>query len=117
MAKADVDNIIADGSSAFPEILADPSLSTSWWGRRGASTVELVSDHLTRGAAGPSWPSARKGAARGSERSVERQHAKGKMLARERIDYLLDPDFRSTSSTCCSLAIVRHERPEQAPLH
>ena len=27
----------------------------------------------------------------GSERSVERQHAKGKMLARERIDYLLDP--------------------------
>ena len=35
----------------------------------------------------------RKEAARnaGSERSVERQHAKGKMLARERIDYLLDP--------------------------
>jgi acetyl-CoA carboxylase carboxyltransferase component len=35
---------------------------------------------------------ARKEAARhaGSERSVERQHAKGKMLARERIDYLLD---------------------------
>ena len=27
----------------------------------------------------------------GSERSVERQHAKGKLLARERIDYLLDP--------------------------
>ncbi|QRN81675.1 MAG: acyl-CoA carboxylase subunit beta, partial [Nocardiopsis sp. BM-2018] len=27
----------------------------------------------------------------GSERSVERQHAKGKMLARERIDYFLDP--------------------------
>ena len=27
----------------------------------------------------------------GSERSVERQHSKGKMLARERIDYLLDP--------------------------
>ncbi len=26
----------------------------------------------------------------GSERSVERQHAKGKMLARERIDFLLD---------------------------
>jgi acetyl-CoA carboxylase carboxyltransferase component len=26
----------------------------------------------------------------GSERSVERQHSKGKMLARERIDYLLD---------------------------
>lgn len=26
----------------------------------------------------------------GSEKSVERQHAKGKMLARERIDYLLD---------------------------
>ncbi|MSZ14751.1 MAG: hypothetical protein F2617_05515, partial [Actinobacteria bacterium] len=25
----------------------------------------------------------------GSERSVERQHSKGKMLARERIDYLL----------------------------
>ena len=27
----------------------------------------------------------------GSERSVERQHDKGKMLARERIEYLLDP--------------------------
>ncbi len=27
----------------------------------------------------------------GSERAVERQHAKGKLLARERIDYLLDP--------------------------
>lgn len=26
----------------------------------------------------------------GSERSVERQHAKGKMLARERLEYLLD---------------------------
>ena len=26
----------------------------------------------------------------GSERSVERQRAKGKMLARERIEYLLD---------------------------
>ena len=26
----------------------------------------------------------------GSERSVSRQHEKGKMLARERIDYLLD---------------------------
>ena len=26
----------------------------------------------------------------GSERAVERQHSKGKMLARERIDYLLD---------------------------
>ncbi|MGI9608266.1 MAG: acyl-CoA carboxylase subunit beta [Acidimicrobiales bacterium] len=28
----------------------------------------------------------------GSERAVQRQHDKGKMLARERIDYLLDPD-------------------------
>jgi len=27
----------------------------------------------------------------GSERAVERQHAKGKLLARERIEYLLDP--------------------------
>ena len=27
----------------------------------------------------------------GSERSIARQHDKGKMLARERIDYLLDP--------------------------
>ena len=27
----------------------------------------------------------------GSERSVERQKSKGKMLARERIEYLLDP--------------------------
>src|SRR3978361_563693 len=28
----------------------------------------------------------------GSERAVERQHAKGKLLARERVEYLLDPD-------------------------
>ena len=28
----------------------------------------------------------------GSERAVERQHEKGKLLARERIEYLLDPD-------------------------
>ena len=28
----------------------------------------------------------------GSERSVERQHAKGKLLARERVEFLLDPD-------------------------
>ena len=27
----------------------------------------------------------------GSQRAVERQHAKGKMTARERIDHLLDP--------------------------
>ncbi|MEX1104666.1 MAG: carboxyl transferase domain-containing protein, partial [Ilumatobacteraceae bacterium] len=27
----------------------------------------------------------------GSQRSVERQHEKGKMLARERIEYFLDP--------------------------
>ena len=27
----------------------------------------------------------------GSQRAVERQHEKGKMLARERIEYLLDP--------------------------
>ncbi len=35
----------------------------------------------------------------GSPRSVERQHEKGKMLARERIEYLLDPG-RSRNSTC-----------------
>ena len=28
----------------------------------------------------------------GSQRAVERQHAKGKMLARERLDYFLDDD-------------------------
>ena len=28
----------------------------------------------------------------GPDRAVERQHEKGKLLARERIDYLLDPD-------------------------
>src|ERR1700709_39193 len=28
----------------------------------------------------------------GSQRSVDRQHEKGKMLARERVEYLLDPD-------------------------
>ncbi|MDQ3312908.1 MAG: methylmalonyl-CoA carboxyltransferase, partial [Actinomycetota bacterium] len=28
----------------------------------------------------------------GSDRAVERQHAKGKLLARERIEYLVDPE-------------------------
>src|SRR5262249_37017444 len=28
----------------------------------------------------------------GSDRAVQRQHDKGKMLARERVEYLLDPD-------------------------
>ncbi|MEZ5227035.1 MAG: carboxyl transferase domain-containing protein [Acidimicrobiales bacterium] len=35
----------------------------------------------------------------GSERSIQRQHDQGKMLARERIDYFSIP-ARSTSSTC-----------------
>jgi len=43
----------------------------------------------------------------GSERSVQRQHAKGKMLARERIDYLLDPgSFHELDM------LVRHQLPE-----
>ncbi len=35
----------------------------------------------------------------GAERSVKRQHDRGKMLARERIDYLSSTRGRSTSST------------------
>src|SRR5438046_10567855 len=43
----------------------------------------------------------------GSERSVERQHAKGKMLARERIAYLLDPgSFHELDM------LARHQLPE-----
>ena len=43
----------------------------------------------------------------GSERSVERQHAKGKMLARERIDYLLDPgSFHEVDQ------LARHQLPD-----
>ncbi len=42
----------------------------------------------------------------GSERSIQRQHDKGKMLARERIEYLLDPDsFHEVDQ------LVRHRSP------
>src|SRR5688572_947491 len=41
----------------------------------------------------------------GSERAVERQHAKGKLLARERIEYLLDPDsFHELDMLACHRA-------------
>jgi len=55
----------------------------------------------------------RKEAARhaGSERSVQRQHDKGKMLARERIDYLLDPgSFHELDM------LARHRAPDDAGL-
>ncbi len=43
----------------------------------------------------------------GSERSVERQHAKGKMLARERLEYLLDPgSFHELDM------LARHQLPD-----
>ena len=44
----------------------------------------------------------------GSERSVERQHNRGKMLARERIEYLLDDGH---------LPRARHARPPPQPRH
>jgi acetyl-CoA carboxylase carboxyltransferase component len=48
----------------------------------------------------------------GSERSVERQHAKGKMLARERIDYLLDDgSFNELDMLARSRAPEATERP------
>ena len=47
----------------------------------------------------------------GSERSVQRQHDKGKMLARERIDYLLDPgSFHELDM------LARHRAPDEAGL-
>ncbi len=55
----------------------------------------------------------RKDAARraGSERSVQRQRDKGKMLARERIDYLLDPgSFHELDM------LARHRAPDEAGL-
>jgi acetyl-CoA carboxylase carboxyltransferase component len=55
----------------------------------------------------------RKDAARraGSERSIQRQHDKGKMLARERIDYLLDPGFFHELDM-----LARHRAPDDAGL-
>ncbi|MCP3911587.1 MAG: acyl-CoA carboxylase subunit beta [Actinomycetia bacterium] len=48
----------------------------------------------------------------GSDRSVERQHAKGKMLARERIDHLLDDgSFHELDM----LARTRHPDAEERP--
>ena len=44
----------------------------------------------------------------GSERAVERQHAKGKMLARERIEYLLDDGL---------VPRARHAGPPPGPRH
>jgi acetyl-CoA carboxylase carboxyltransferase component len=55
----------------------------------------------------------RKDAARraGSERSIQRQHDKGKLLARERIDYLLDPgSFHELDM------LARHRAPDDAGL-
>ena len=47
----------------------------------------------------------------GSERSVQRQHDKGKMLARERIEYLLDPgSFHELDM------LARHRAPDEAGL-
>ena len=47
----------------------------------------------------------------GSDRSVQRQHDKGKMLARERIDYLLDPgSFHELDM------LARHRAPDEAGL-
>ncbi len=48
----------------------------------------------------------------GSERSVQRQHDKGKMLARERVDYLLDPgSFHELDMFARSRAPEADERP------
>ena len=40
-----------------------------------------------------------------SEQSVKRQHDAGKMLARERVEKLLDPDPSSSSTGSCAIAI------------
>ncbi|MFN8050020.1 MAG: acyl-CoA carboxylase subunit beta [Acidimicrobiales bacterium] len=48
----------------------------------------------------------------GSERSIERQHSRGKMLARERIDYLLDPgSFHELDGLARSRNPTAAERP------
>lgn len=48
----------------------------------------------------------------GSERSIERQHSRGKMLARERIEYLLDPgSFHELDQLARSRAVNSDERP------
>ena len=45
----------------------------------------------------------------GSERSIQRQHDRGKMLARERIEYLLDPgSFHELDM------LARHRSPDVA---
>src|SRR5215204_2170636 len=46
----------------------------------------------------------------GSERAVERQHSKGKLLARERIDYLLD------DGSCHELDMLARHRAHEAGL-
>ena len=61
-------------------------------GRRPRPPVTWVAAWTTRcPSAPPSWPSAASEALHaGSEKAVARQHARGKMTARERVEYLLD---------------------------
>ena len=40
----------------------------------------------------------------GAEKAIARQHDRGKLLARERIDLLLDPDRSSSSTGSCATA-------------
>ena len=70
------------------ELPDTPVISTAY-GRRGTRTRPRPPD---RGAARAARRAPRAGAARGSEAAVERQHKRGKLTARERIDLLLDPD-------------------------
>ena len=52
-----------------------------------------------------------KAVAGGGEKYVERHHARGKLLPRERIELLLDPTRRSSS--CRPLAGVGHRLPRR----
>ena len=52
----------------------------------------------------------------GSERAIERQHSRGKMLARERIEYLLDPgSFHELDGLAKSRNPTATEKPAMPP--
>ena len=47
----------------------------------------------------------------GGADAIQRQHDKGKLTARERIDILLDEGSFEESAICCAIARILHRAP------
>ena len=69
-----------------------PNVASSLWARGPSATVaHVMAEHSMGDRIAELERRKNEALNAGPERSVERQHSKGKMLARERIEYLLDP--------------------------